>query len=159
MAAAAPVIRGEGTTADYLRQKASVKSIFDTFAKTDDSALNEVCWDALPEETLCSKPVYERFSYYLMHVHPNGTDSKGNPRHGLDGSTATKYLGIMVNLAADKFKASGNIGDTKQFFSCLDKMSTSPEALWLRKLKSNPEHPDDKRHLVAETSLVMQKTF
>lgn len=90
MAAAAPVIRGEGTTADYLRQKASVKSIFDTFAKTDDSELNEVCWDALPEETLCSKPVYERFSYYLMHVHPNGTDSKGNPRHGLDGSTATK---------------------------------------------------------------------
>ena len=69
---AALKITGAGATAEYLGQKVSVKKHFDTFAATDASELGGIKWDALSEETLCSKDVYERFAYFLMQVHPNG---------------------------------------------------------------------------------------
>lgn len=127
---AALKITGAGATAEYLGQKVSVKKHFDTFAATDASELGGIKWDALSEETLCSKDVYERFAYFLMQVHPNGL------KLGLDGSTAGNYIGIVINLAQDKFKATGS-AESRLFFSCLDKQSSSPDAIWLRKLKSN----------------------
>jgi hypothetical protein len=129
-------IAGAGESARWTGTKQSVKKVFNEFAATDASELDGVSWDELPEETLCSNDVYESFAYYMMHVRENGTDAKGKPKIGLDGSTAGNYLGIVINLAQDKFKANGS-HEARQFFNCLDNKSSSPEALWLRKLKSN----------------------
>jgi hypothetical protein len=136
-------ITGQGETAEWLGQKARVKGYFNTFAATDDSGFGGTLFDAVAEATLCSKDTWERFAYYLMHVHSYGTDGKGNPLR-IDGSTASNYLGIAINLAADKYKANGG-ADAKQFFNCLDKTSSSPEALWLRRLKTNIERQHIKR--------------
>ena len=89
---AALKITGAGATAEYLGQKVSVKKHFDTFAATDASELGGIKWDALSEETLCSKDVYERFAYFLMQVHPNGL------KLGLDGRKEAAFFFLLVAL-------------------------------------------------------------
>ena len=46
------------------------------------------------------------------------------------------YLGGLINLAADKFKANGSAA-AKLFFTCVDENSTTEYAKWLRGLKKN----------------------
>lgn len=145
-------ITGAGATSGYLGQKGNVKNIFNTWAETDASELDGTTWDQLPEATLCSKDVYERFAYFMLHVHLNGTHASGLPKLGVDASTCGNYLGIIIHLAQDKFKANGS-AEAKQFFSCLDKLSSSPEAIWLRKLKSNVTREHIDRAMISGTPL------
>ena len=60
-------------------------------------------WDELPEEMLCSTPVYEDFADYISDVYviPVGNEGAGNP---LDFNTQAKYWSSALNAAAAKFK-------------------------------------------------------
>ena len=126
---------GGGSTS-WTSQKRNVVRIFNLFIGQDEvfstCAAGET-WDALPEEELCARDVYERFAYYMLYVYE--PDQRKGEEH-LDGSTTRNYLAIAIHLACDQFKAVGSDA-TKRFFDCLDTNSTSEHAKWLRGVKAN----------------------
>ena len=126
---------GGGSTS-WTSQKRNVVRIFNLFIGQDEvfstCAAGET-WDALPEEELCARDVYERFAYYMLYVYE--PDQRMGEEH-LDGSTTRNYLAIAIHLACDQFKAVGSDA-TKRFFDCLDTNSTSEHAKWLRGVKAN----------------------
>lgn len=128
-------LSAKGQSASWSAQQKNVVRIFNLMAANDDDLmlLDDSSWHALPEQILCAEAVYERFAYFLLYTYE--PDAKKADEF-LDGSTAKNYLGSLINLAADKFKAVGTDA-TKRFFNCLDTASTSAEAKWLRGLKAN----------------------
>ena len=137
MPTGAGVIGAQGASVSWTGQKKNVVRIFNLFIEQDAelSTRDEKKWEALPEEALCNRDIYERFAYYMLNVY------EPDPRKGddhLDGSSTRNYLGIAIHLAADKFKAVGTDA-TKRFFDCLDTNSTSESAKWLRGVKANIE--------------------
>ena len=60
-------------------------------------------WDELPEEMLCSAPVYEDFADYISDVYviPAGNEGAVDP---LDFNTQAKYWSSALNAAAAKSK-------------------------------------------------------
>ena len=69
----------------------------------------------LPEEDKCSQPMYGRFANWLLHTYriPNGAKNAGQ-HLGVD--TVLKNLAIIINLAADEYKATGTDA-SKLFFT------------------------------------------
>ena len=130
-------LSAKGVSASWTGQQRNVVRIFDLFAEQDEelSTLDDKFWQSLPEATLCSADVYERFAFFMLHIYEPDA-RKADER--LDGSTARNYLAIAIHLACDKFKAIGS-DTTKRFFDCLDTNSTSEHAKWLRGLKANIE--------------------
>ena len=128
-------LTSKGQSTSWSAQQKNVVRIFDLMAEQDEelSLLEEHTWHTLPEQALCSPPVYERFAFFLLYTYE--PDAKKADEF-LDGSTSKNYLATLVNLAADKFKAVGSDA-SKRFFDCLDTNSTSPSAKWLRGLKAN----------------------
>jgi hypothetical protein len=55
-------IQGAGATVDYVAKKARAKVIFNSFAATATSGIVGLTLDTMPEATICSKPVHERFA-------------------------------------------------------------------------------------------------
>ena len=124
-------ITAEADSDSWLQQKGNVARIFDQFLAQDE--LDGNTFDALAEEILCARPIYERLGHFLVHVYkiPTGVKNAGYP---LATDSVLNYMGTAINRAANKFKASGTTA-TKEFFFCLDIKSSSDSALWLRKLK------------------------
>ena len=91
-------------------------------------------WDELPEIALCTGEVYAHIATYLTDVYVQ--DSGRNKGDFLALDSVLGYLGALVNLASAKFRALGS-PDTKMFFTCLDKNSTSESAKWYSGLKKN----------------------
>eukprot|EP00966_Prymnesium_polylepis_P261395 6037738-Prymnesium_polylepis.1 len=75
----AAAITPEGEGASWLQQQANVGRIFTLFV-AQDSVLT-VDWDLLGAAILCDRPVYERFSGFLVHVYliPAGVKNAGLP--------------------------------------------------------------------------------
>ena len=128
-------IPGRGISASWKGQHQAVYKIVSAFIAQDDEVKQHDCWDDLPEDVACAPNFYERLAHFLLHTYviPEGVRNHGEP---LSGDTPKNYLNIALNQAADKFKAVGSDA-TKRFFSCQDQNSTSAEAVWLRKLRSN----------------------
>ena len=129
-----PRLSAKGSSKNWSKQQANVIRIFNKFCAQDDGLKDKV-WEQLGEEVLAREPVYERFPHFMLHV---WVIEEGNKNAGkaLDGGTPSHYLGTLINLAADRFKAIGTDA-AKLFFMCLDTSSTSEQAKWLRGLKRN----------------------
>jgi hypothetical protein len=124
-------ITAEADSDSWIQQKSNVARIFDLFLAQDEVGGNT--FDALAEEVLCDRPIYERLGGFLVHVYkiPPGVKNAGFP---LATDSVLNYMGTAINRAANNFKASGTTA-TKEFFFCLDIKSSSDSALWLRKFK------------------------
>jgi hypothetical protein len=131
-------LSAKGSSMSWTAAKKNVVRIFDIFIQQDEellAAAGIVTWEQLDEATLCAPAVYERFTYFLLYTFKieQGNANQGDPQ---DGSTVRNRIGTAINLACDKFKATGS-SDTKRFVDCLDTNSTSEHAKWLRGLKAN----------------------
>lgn len=135
-------LSAKGSSTSWTAAKKNVVRIFDIFILQDEELLVDhnlgaegITWEQLGEATLCAPAVYERFAYFLLYTFKieQGNANQGDPQ---DGSTVRNRIGTAINLACDKFKATGS-SDTKRFFDCLDTNSTSEHAKWLRGLKAN----------------------
>jgi hypothetical protein len=123
----------QGAAPSTLQTKEYVPRLFDAFRSSNDELKNlyKQPWERLPEKVCAGRDVYERFAFYLTDVHVK----EGTTKH-VKYSTALDYMGVLINLACDKFKANGT-ADTKLFFTCLDTKSNADSAVWWRKLKDN----------------------
>ena len=131
----AAAITPEGDGASWLQQQANVGRIFQLFVAQDsEPAIVGMHWDQLGAEILCDRPVYERFSGFLVHVYliPAGVKNAGLP---LAAQSVLNYLGSLLNKAAKRFCKAGVPPEIKEFFFCLDPKSGSDSAKWLRKVK------------------------
>ena len=124
-------ITPEGNSTSWLQQKANVARIFSQFQAQDPEL--SVDWDDLAAAVLCARPVYERYSHFLVHVYviAAGVKNAGMP---LACQSVLNYLGSLLNRAASRFLATGS-ADIKEFFFCLEPKSGCDSAKWLRKLK------------------------
>ena len=88
----------DGESTSWLQQKQNVARIFDEFLRQDSFGL-ATDWGLLSASVLCDKPVYERFSHYLVHVYliPAGVKNAGLP---LACQSVLNYLGSALNRAA-----------------------------------------------------------
>ena len=61
-------LSSKGHSQSWSSQQRNVVRIFNLMAEQDEklSLLEEHSWDKLPEQMLCSTPVYERYAYYLL---------------------------------------------------------------------------------------------
>lgn len=123
-----------GTSDSIGKQRENVLRIFEEFRLSDAAvvAMLPVPWDALPEETLCSQEVYASFAHYLLHVYKPAGGASGDEflAHG----SIQQYLGIVLNLAKNKFAHGGNPA-SRLFFTCLDKDSNTDSAVWLHGIR------------------------
>eukprot|EP00873_Tetraselmis_striata_P040941 jgi/Tetstr1/461205/TSEL_006342.t1 len=109
----------------------NVRRIYTLFAQstdTPDKFKKYPEFHNLPEQLACSTDLYEQFSHFLVHVYK--IEQRGpNCGQPLMFSSVLDYLGILVNMAADTYLATGT-NDTKLFFTCLDINSTTRAAKW-----------------------------
>jgi len=116
----------------------NVRRIYTLFAQSTDTADKFKKYPEfhnLPEQLACSTALYEQFSHFLVHVYK--IEQRGpNCGQPLMFSSVLDYLGILVNMAADTYLATGT-NDTKLFFTCLDINSTTRAAKWWRGLRAN----------------------
>ena len=126
-------LRPDGESTSWLQQKQNVARIFDEFLRQDSFGL-ATDWGLLSASVLCDKPVYERFSHYLVHVYliPAGVKNAGLP---LACQSVLNYLGSALNRAASKFLAGSAPPWIQEFFFCLESRSNSDAARWLQKMK------------------------
>jgi len=112
-----------------------IVKLMDMFCAQDPECVAPHEWKKQSESLVCSAPFFERFAYFLLHtyVKPEGTKDAGKP---LEGDTPKVYLNLAINQAANKYKLTGS-DVSKRFFLCLDLTSKSPEAIWLRGLRTN----------------------
>ena len=109
----------------------SAKTIFDErFVPTSDQYKP---FDESEEAIMSARPIYEQFAYFLVYTYliPDGQRHAGDH---LAGTTVNSYLSTLINMASVKFKEKGS-GETKRFFTCLEKESNSDSHKWLLRLK------------------------
>ena len=94
--------RGQSVSMSNTR-KASLKA-FELF-RTCDPAITAMLprpWGDLTAEELCTMDVWARFATYLHDTH-----KKDNGEYLATG-TVIDYLGAALNMASDRFKATGS---------------------------------------------------
>jgi hypothetical protein len=126
----------QGGSESWHGQKKNVVRIFDVKFRTSTPELRAEYpqpWAATQEWKLCERPVYERYSHFLLFTYKIETgENVGAP---LSCDSVVNYTSALLNLAKDKFKAIGS-NATRTFFNCLDGGS-SDEAKWWHGLKEN----------------------
>lgn len=131
--AAPPPISGRGESEGWEASKSNVEKIFDIFSQ-QDGALAGRAWKTLDELAVIQPAMYERFARFLVSTYViSGGQNRGKP---LAGTTASNYLGTLINLAKTKYGATAS-DPAKIFFQCLDASSHSEQTKWLSRVKSN----------------------
>ena len=129
------MVQGDkGQSDSIVQQRTNVRRIFNKFRSWQSVAGKyQVEFDALAEGVVCSKELHEEFATYLVNEDGTGYVQETGQWAGLPLSLGSveDYLGCLLNLAAQRFKATGQ-ADTKLFFTCLDRNSTTDSARWLR---------------------------
>ena len=131
-------LSGRGTSKSSVSLRTRSKGIFEEWrsASTEATAHCPAEWDKLPATILCACAVYNMFAHFVAKDYLI-KDGVGVGKH-LALKTALGYLCCLVNLASDKFKATGD-ARVQVFFTCLDARASTrtPEAVWFRGLKIN----------------------
>lgn len=130
----------QGESESINQQRSNVRRIFNEHFRDWAPVRGKyrVPFDQLAESVVCSEQLYEDFSAYLVNEDGTGyVQSTGQYNgHKLSLGSVEDYLGCLLNLAAARFKATGDL-KTKMFFTCLDAKSTTDQARWLQKLKAH----------------------
>ena len=130
-------------------QRKAVRSILDQFVDSDlDISTSGISkWDDVPALPLCSTGFYQRLAYFLAmdYIIEPGRKNSG---HHLSELSARNYLGLAINAAQAKFKATGG-PEVVQFFTCVVRGSQSAEAGWLKKLKNKMQRTVVQRSMKA----------
>ena len=123
----------KGASKTWTGSKQNVLNIFDKFRVHSDAnaELYPSTLRELPELTVCSRDMYERFATYLLTEY----DKHGGGR--LDYEVGVNHLRTLINMAADVWKSSGELPSTRKFFDCLDPKISSDSGAWLGGLIKN----------------------
>lgn len=83
-----------------------IYALFTQAPDTGDKFKDFPNFQTLPEQLACSMELYEQFAHYMVHVYR--IEQQG-PTYGqpLLFSSVLDYLGILVNMAANMYKANG----------------------------------------------------
>ena len=126
----------KGSSASWSRQKKNFLRIFEVFRRSsvEAAAAYTAEFTELPASIVCAQQVYARLANFLLHHYVIETgENKGHP---LACSNVVNTVSGLINIAADKFRATGSDA-IKLFFTCLDKDASTADAVWLRGLKKN----------------------
>ena len=92
-----------GNSKSWSVHKAATLRLFEVMRTAEpDSAA--AAFDTLDEATVCSRPVYARFAWFLVnqYVIPEGQKNAGGP---LAGSTVIGTLRHLINIGLERFPA------------------------------------------------------
>ena len=132
-----PMLSSKGESTSRKSLLSNVLRLFEIFRTSLIEAGGEnlcVPWQELGEDVLCDQTVYAAFAHFLVneYVIEPGSKNAGQP---LSCTAVLKYLKGLVNLAANRFRATGS-DKAKNFFTCLDQHSSTPDWVWFKGLKA-----------------------
>ena len=122
----------EGSSDASVALKKTAANFFDEhFIKSSPEAMALVAgcvFMTLPGAVACSKRIYAMVAYFMLEVY------KKENGDFLDWNTAVPYLRSLIRASKDRFFAGGD-ADVRLFFTCLDPLSNSDPAIWLRGIR------------------------
>ena len=128
-------ITGEALSKSSSNSKERALALFDILRTSSPENLARwpVPFKDLPEEVVCSRPVYHAYAGHLYEMTSEG--GKNNEKNVAPG-TAQNYLGQLLTVTNARFRLTGAVA-SKEFLQCLSPKSTSDSAAWYRKVRSS----------------------
>ena len=126
--------KGDSDSSNAL--KSNVERIINLFRQSTEERLQQYPkpWREMGEAACCEPAFYSDFAGFLLHEYV----IEGGQYDGefLSCASVTNYLSCAINMASDRFKATGS-NQAKLFFTCLDTNANTDSAQWLRGIKAN----------------------
>ena len=136
MAAAVGSQAATARSDSWLSTQRNVERIFnDKFrtSSTERAQKYPAAWSELSERQVCCFSLYDDFAKFIAFEYKiEKGEYNGN---FLSAGSVLDYLGCLIQIAANKHRASGT-PETKLFFTCQDLNSTTDSARWLRGLRN-----------------------
>ena len=137
MAAAVGSQAATARSDSWLATQRNVERIFNDKFRTSSperAAQYPTAWAELSERLVCCYSLYDDFAKYIAFEYKiEKGEYKGN---FLSAGSVLDYLGCLIQIAANKHRASG-LPETRLFFTCQDLNGTTDSARWLRGLRNN----------------------
>ena len=128
---------GQAHSHSWLGAQKNVVRIFDSKFRASSPARQQaypLAWDAMSEAQICNPKLYEDFVRYIKDEYV--IEGGRNNGEKLSVHSVMNYLGCLIQVAANRFKATGS-DSSKLFFTCQDPSASTESAQWLRALKTS----------------------